>query len=336
MDAWLLNLMIDYCPSLMSLSSTGQLPKTLEHVGSLKIYNCYSLTCIVRGQLPSSLRKLSVMNCTTLKCLSDNTEDVGTSSLSSSSAMHRENIDNARISQLEDLEIMDCDSLESLPEGLHNLNFLRIIKCDCLFSFPDEGLPSTIRNVNISDCGNLKALPNGIHTLNSLQTLTISHCPRITFPEEGLPTNLTSLTVVGPNIWKPLMAWGLHKLTSLKYLNIEWGWHGPFLTSHSTIEGSDAESFPEEGMLPPSLTRLVICEFAKLKYLSSQAFQNLTSLQHLEISGCPYLTSFPEEGLPSSLSVLTIVRCSLLKEKCKKNEGQEWSKIAHIPGIRIL
>ncbi|XP_031282853.1 putative disease resistance protein At3g14460 [Pistacia vera] len=410
MDTQHFNLKITNCPSLMSLSSTGQLPKTLEHLGSLEIYDCDSLTCIVRGQLPSSLRKLSVDSCYKLKCLLDDTEDVGTSSLSSSSVMHREIIDNTRISQLEDLDIRSCSSLaclsskglsltklkhlkiescpnlpillledqpteapeypivpscekleliakrfhknmalqdicmsycynlRSLPEGLHNLNCLRkilISNCHSLLSFPDERLPSTIREVCITECQNLKALPNGIHTLNSLQELYISGCPRITFPEEGLPTSLTSLTVAGPNICKPLMEWGLQKLTSLKYLGIGWGLNKPFLTSHSTNEGSDAESFPGEWMFPPSLTKLFIFEFPKLKYLSSQAFQNLTSLQHLEISGCPYLTSFPEEGLPSSLLKLMIFYCDRLKKSVRRKKDKEWSKIAHIPEIRI-
>ncbi|KAK2664541.1 hypothetical protein Ddye_003115 [Dipteronia dyeriana] len=86
----------------------------------------------------------------------------------------------------------------------------------------------------------------------------------------------------------------------------------------------DAESFPEEEtgiVLPSSLTHLNITSFDKLKYLSSEGFQNLTSLTSLYIMGCPNLISFTEVGLPSLLLKVLIVESPLLKKQCKRNEG---------------
>ena len=88
-------------------------------------------------------------------------------------------------------------------------------------------------------------------------------------------------------------------------------------------------------MLPTSLTKLAIAKFPELKHLSSKGFRNLTSLDLLRIRNCPKLTSFPEVGLPSSLLQLYIDGYPLLKKHCKRDKGLEWTKIAHIPCVKI-
>jgi hypothetical protein len=108
----------------------------------------------------------------------------------------------------------------------------------------------------------------------------------------------------------------LHRLTSLQQLYIT----------------ADVESFPEK-MLPASLTTLSISHFHNLKYMSS--LQSLTSLEKLDIRECENLTSFPDDGLPPSLLILYVSNCPLLKEHSKKDQGQEWFKIAHIPYVEI-
>ncbi|KAK1557036.1 hypothetical protein Q3G72_016563 [Acer saccharum] len=81
-------------------------------------------------------------------------------------------------------------------------------------------------------------------------------------PEDGFPTNLTSLDVGGANICKAFFEWGLHRLTSLKFLAIHGGC-------------PDMISFP---MLPTSLTTLLIYDFRDLERLSPN-FQDHTSLK---------------------------------------------------------
>ncbi|KAB1224915.1 hypothetical protein CJ030_MR1G014029 [Morella rubra] len=90
-------------------------------------------------------------------------------------------------------------------------------------------------------------------------------------------------------------------------------------------------SFPEM-MLPASLTSLNFGRFPNLEYLASKGFQKLSSLERLTISGCGKLTSLSKDGLPPSIVSLEIYNCPLLEQRCKK-EGQEWSKIAHIPYV---
>lgn len=135
--------------------------------------------------------------------------------------------------------------------GLFKLHFLS-----------QGGLPNTLSRISIGKCENLVALPDHVFNLSSLQELEICQCRRImSFPEEGFPTSLTTLTIEDFNLYKPLIGWGLHKLTSLRNLSI-----GGCL---------DAMSFPQEEldvMLPTSLTKLAIAKFPELSTCLPRVF----------------------------------------------------------------
>ena len=105
------------------------------------------------------------------------------------------------------------------------------------------------------------------------------------------------------------MQWGLKDLKTL-----------------TIIIGKDVElgdSFPEEGLLPPTLTYLEIGWSPNLKGLNGKGIQHLTSLKLLEISECPELRCLPEERLPASLLVLNVYGSPVL--------ARDWHKISHIP-----
>jgi hypothetical protein len=82
---------------------------------------------------------------------------------------------------------------------------------------------------------------------------------------------------------------------------------------------------------------------SSLEYLSFENCEQLesmpencllpSSLKELRFWGCKKLESLPEENLPDSLEKLTIYICPLLEERYKRKE--HWSKIEHIPVIRI-
>ena len=118
------------------------------------------------------------------------------------------------------------------------------------------------------------------------------------------------------------MEFGLQGLASLRHFSIE-----------SKCE--DFELFPKECPLPSTLTSLHISGLPNLKSLDRKELQLLTTLQKLVISDCPKLQSLTEEGLPTSLSFLTIKNCPLLKDQCKFETGGDWHHIAHIPHILI-
>jgi hypothetical protein len=346
---------ISRCNVLASLPKVMIYNNTcLEHI---EINGCDSLTHIARGQLPPTLKRLWIRNCKNMIILLD--EDDANSCITSTSllefldvrmcpslkfltsseelpaTLQRLSINycgklesiaksfHHNNSSLENIIIMDCKNLKCLPTGIHTLSHLDEIYirgCRALASFPDGGLlPGNLRELTIGDM----PLPNCIHNITSLQNLQIwrSRRPRLisSFPEEGFPANLTSLRLVDCNFTEALLEWGLHKLTSLKRLDIGGGC-------------PNVESFPEK-MLPAPLTTLEISRFHNLKYMSS--LQSLTSLESLSINKCENLTSFPVDGLPPSLQQLYFRDCPLLKEHCKKDQGREWFKIAHIPCVKI-
>ncbi|EOY19768.1 CC-NBS-LRR protein [Theobroma cacao] len=209
---------------------------------------------------------------------------------------------------LESIELSFCSNITYLPQGLDKL--------------------SRLQDISLWDCPNLVRLPEALPNLHHLQQLSIIGCPRVqnSIGERGFPANLTSLEIYDPNISKAVMEWGLHRLTSLTHLDID--------GSNCT----DATSFPQEGIgmkLPPSLINLTLKNFKNVGKLSSNGLQNLTSLQCLSISHCPKLKSIPRKEMLPSLLRLYIWECPVLKKRCKRDEGKQWSNIAHVPEVRI-
>ena len=77
---------------------------------------------------------------------------------------------------------------------------------------------------------------------------------------------------------------------------------------------------------------VVLFTFCYILYLMTflEGITNLTSLQKLEIGTCPNLTSLPDPCL-KSLNSLRFYNCTLLEEKYKREIGEDWHKVAHIP-----
>ncbi|KAM4082177.1 hypothetical protein ACJW30_11G151000 [Castanea mollissima] len=160
--------------------------------------------------------------------------------------------------------------------------------------------------------------------LPSLESLMLFKCPELeSFPEGSLPSNLVTLNIaLCDKLFSRRMEWGLQGLHSLKQFKI---WIG----------NEKVESFPDEALLPPTLTEFTIHWFSNLKSLNSKGFQHLTSLQRLEICFCYDLRYLTEERLPASLSSLILGQCPLLKQRCQRDKGKDWPKISHIPFIQI-
>jgi Leucine-rich repeat (LRR) protein len=308
---------ISGCYSLKRFA-IGQLPQTLKR---LEIRYCRNMVILLgdddTNSRTSLLESLSISDCPSLKSLIPMGELPATlKDITISLCEKLESIAKSfhPDSSIEEIVSRHCENLKSLPMGIHTLNHLIMVKidnCPSLVSFPDRGLLP----------GNIKELH--ILTITSLQYLKIRSCPGVvvSFPEEGFLANLTLLNISSnSNNIKALIDRGLHRLTSLKYLKI--------------YGCPNLESFPDK-MLPASLSVIVIERFHDLKLLSSKGFRNLASLQMLCIKECENLTSFPEDGLPPSLKKLVIRGCPRLKESCKKDNEREWSKIAHIPCVKI-
>nr|POF27058.1 putative disease resistance rpp13-like protein 1 [Quercus suber] len=321
----LVTLDIRSCPSLVNISLPYTLrTMKIKNCNALKslpmsnsmcieyayIDNCHSLTCISRGQLPPTLRRLHIKNCENLQVVLDKEE---ASSSSSSLARNEGNIYancSCNESLLEHLEIRECSSLKCLSSKNQfpaALKYLFVYKCpelestlpppcdqdmgfSSLVSFPDGGLlPTSLRKLSIKNCEKLEALPNCSPNLTNLQELVICRCPSIiSFTEEGYPTNLTSLWLSGVNICKQLLEWGIHRLTSLRDLNIM----GGFPNLQSFPEAEEDGKTMMMLLLPISLTSLSIINFPNLVLLS-KGFQHLSALEMLYIKDCPKLEYLP-------------------------------------------
>nr|BBC44085.1 predicted putative disease resistance RPP13-like protein 1 [Malus domestica] len=307
------------CKSLKSLvdeEAVGSSWSSSSHscLEYLSIKGCESLTSLsLSGQLPRTLKHLEIENCDRLELIAGD-------------GFFRDNTNDC----LEDIKIKNCQNLKSLPDGLchlSNLQMLTIRECGSLVFIPRLSggrSASNLREIYIKDCEKLEALPEDIHNLNSLEELRIDYREGLTFPP-----NLTFLEIKKVKRCKSLweLEWGLHRLTSLRFL-----W----------INGKDPDtvSFPPEmvrmeTLFPKSLTGLVIEGFPNLKKMSSKGFQFLTSLQTLGLLHCQKLASIPEEGLPP-LTKLLIIRCPVLKKRCQPGKGCYWHKISHIPSIQMF
>nr|CAN67431.1 hypothetical protein VITISV_015133 [Vitis vinifera] len=316
-------LVIKECQSLSSLPEMG-LPPMLE---TLRIEKCRILETLPERMTQNniSLQSLYIEDCDSLASLPI---------ISSLKSLEIRAVWETFFTKLKTLHIWNCENLESfyIPDGLRNMDLtslrrIQIWDCPNLVSFPQGGLPaSNLRSLWICSCMKLKSLPQRMHTLlTSLDELWISECPEIvSFPEGGLPTNLSSLHISDCyKLMESRKEWGLQTLPSLRYLIISGG-----------IE-EELESFSEEWLLPSTLFSLEIRSFPYLKSLDNLGLQNLTSLGRFEIGKCVKLKSFPKQGLPSSLSVLEIYRCPVLRKRCPRDKGKEWRKIAHIPRIEM-
>ncbi|KAG7980353.1 hypothetical protein I3843_05G178800 [Carya illinoinensis] len=349
------------CPKLVSLVAKGQLPPTLKE---LRIWGCENIQILVEeddtanscgdsgdSSRSHDLQYLSISNCPSLKSLISSGELPTTlQTLQIHSCPELESIAKElhHNSLLKSIAISDCGNLKSLPTGIHSLSHLSDIEiwgCPSLDFLPDgELLPANLTRLDLAGCEKLQVVVNRIHTCTSLQYLSMGRCQRalVCFPEEGFPTNLTSLSIYNRSIAQGLFEWGLHRINSLKYLQI--------------CDGSLHLVSFQEMKLPTSLIDLRIVNFPNLEYLSPEGFRNLTSLAVLRIHNCEKLASFPKKGLPPSIRYLEIGdckkltsfptnclhpsllhlwinRCPDLEGWCKKERGREGSTIARIPHV---
>ncbi|AES69324.1 putative P-loop containing nucleoside triphosphate hydrolase, leucine-rich repeat domain, L [Medicago truncatula] len=214
----------------------------------------------------------------------------------------------------------------SLEEILFNNIFLEMLVLDVsrFIECPSLDLRCySLRTLSLSGWHS-SSLPFTPHLFTNLHYLELSDCPQLeSFPRGGLPSNLSKLVIQNcPKLIGSREDWGLFQLNSLKSFRV-------------VDDFKNVESFPEESLLPPTLHTLCLYNCSKLRIMNYKGLLHLKSLQSLNILSCPCLESLPEEGLPISLSTLAINRCSLLKEKYQKKEGERWHTIRHIPSIKI-
>ncbi|RVW92949.1 putative disease resistance protein [Vitis vinifera] len=230
----------------------------------------------------------------------------------------------------EALRVCGCDGLVSLEEPALpcSLEYLEIQGCEnlesCQMNCKVSGWPPMLRELEVDGCEGIKALPgdwmmmrmDGDNTNSScvLERVEIRRCPSLLFfPKGELPTSLKQLIIRDCENVKSLPE-GIMRTCNLEKL---------------IIQGcSSLTSFPS-GELPSTLKDLVISNCGNLelppdhmpnltalrikgcKGLKHHHLQNLTSLEHLSITGCPSLESF-REGVWVSPQLESCCNCQLI------------------------
>ncbi|KAI8545966.1 hypothetical protein RHMOL_Rhmol07G0078900 [Rhododendron molle] len=269
----------------------------------LSLYGCRELASLWKNEvrihhhLPA-LRRLVIEGCPKLISLFEEDED-------EEGLQQHEELPYMML--LEYLKIRNCEKMEKLPRGLHNLRSLQeliIGACPCIISFPKTGLPSTLRTLRIDSCDTLQSLPE-LMMLNSLEELEVLRCPSLTYlssSRTGLPCNLRKMHIVGCAKLESVLAeegmkinctslesFEIYNCESLKSLpdvtqnNVDGGCLKD-LSKLSVSYCENVESIPQGWFTATNLRKLRVYRCKKLKGLPHNAYYNLTSLQSLRIS----------------------------------------------------
>ncbi|GMJ13630.1 hypothetical protein like AT3G14470 [Hibiscus trionum] len=190
--------------------------------------------------------------------------------------------------------------LHSLVMNVTNLTSLKLSGYFEPMDLPD-GLLQNHKHLEMLsiDSSSLKSSSDLLDNLSSLKCLLLQRCSQL----ESLPTGLQNLSCL-----ETLSLFQCEKLTSLP----------------ESIQHLSSLRF----------LRIGFCE--RLSCLPNE-IQHLTSLSTLEIMYCSNMMSLPQ-GVRSltALQTLRIERCPHLERRCKKEGGEDWSNISHIPSIQII
>ncbi|XP_027915942.1 putative disease resistance protein At3g14460 [Vigna unguiculata] len=305
-------LSVNKCPKLKGL------PEQL-HLKKLIICSCEILTISGHSMDPSTLEVLKIYSCpltnvpiTHYDFLEEMEIDGGCDFLTTFPLDF--------FPKLRFLKLSRCQNLQRIShEHTHDhLKYLIVEKCPQFESFPSEGLSAPwLQGIEIRGAKNLKLLPKHMQTLlPSLTDLHIIDCPQVEMFPDGFPSNVKYVSLSSLKLIASLSEI-LETNTCLKSLS---------------IEKVDVECFPDEVLLPRSLTSLCICDCPNLKKMD---YKGLCHLSSLTLIDCPNLQCLPEEAMLKFISSLTVRGCPLLKQYCQNPEGKDWRKVAHIEELLI-
>ncbi|XP_068501467.1 putative disease resistance RPP13-like protein 1 [Phaseolus vulgaris] len=276
---------------------------SLSNLVFLELRNCKYCLCLPSLGLLSSLKTLEIEGF-------DGIVSVGAEFYGSNSSF-------ASLERLEFRNMKEWEEWECKTTSFPRLEWLSVYECPKLKGtkvvVSDElRISGNSMDTSHTDCPQFKSF-----LFPSLTTLDITNCPEVElFPDGGLPLNIKHISLSSLKLIASLRD-KLDPNTSLQTLSMRY---------------LELECFPDEVLLPRSLTSLIIYNCSNLKKMHCKGLCHLSSLI---LEDCPSLECLPAEGLPKSISSLIIVNCPLIKERCRNPDGEDWGKIAHIQKLYV-
>ncbi|TMW97889.1 hypothetical protein EJD97_004827 [Solanum chilense] len=242
---------------------------------------------------------------------------------------------------LQHLCISDCREFQELPQSLYNLHSLRknyltslqsfrLWNCDGLTSLPSGMLEHcrSLKSLKVFNCNNLISFPLHIGKMPSLSYLNISQCPKLIRALAGGLHHLIGLLNLEIGPFSEMVDFeafqyifnGIQQLVSLRRLCVFGHLHW--------------DSLPYQLMQLSDLRHIHIYDFGiqALPY----RFENLTSLETLELRRCKRLQHLYFSDAMPKLQHLHIQDCPLLDGLGNLVSLQElvlwtYEKLEHLP-----
>ncbi|KAM4073072.1 hypothetical protein ACB094_11G189400 [Castanea mollissima] len=213
-------------------------------------------------------------------------------------------------------------SPSTIVAPLSKLSFISLYEIE--EALPEECLRNLIslRTLRLDNC----PLPQGMRYLTALQRLEVKYSEVV-----DLSNDWDEMEWQGLRNLLELSVWSLPKLVSLP-MGLQ---YVSSLQSLSIWNCRSLIAIPEWICKLISLQKLSIWDSPNLESLP-KGIGALTSLQTLLILECPKLESLPEGfSALTSMRTLEIEGCPILQNRCKKQIGEDWHQISHIPNLDI-
>lgn len=273
----------------------------------------------------ASLKQLTLRNMPSLRGWSVN-EDHGVlprlKKLTCEACPHLNNL--PYLPSLNSLELSDCSNelLAETAANITSLTHLMISGFLELILLPEGLLKNnkSLLSVEIRECPEIQSLSSELKVLPCIKSLSVSNCK-----------NLSSvLDSCGLGTLKSLSIHGCHNISLEKGLQSL-----QFLQYASLSDCGNLTTLPMPMKHLTSLQTLHIWSCSEM-YMLPEWLGDLSSLRELELWYCGKLSSLPESVKKlTKLQFLSIWGCPNLGSRCRKDVGEDWHKIKHVPFIKI-